>query len=87
MKLKYEKPLIAVEHYALSQAIATCTVKVGLNDDQCLAKDSDVPTELQDLAAEGFFGQDRCSFPSLGDEDDFNGVCYHTSAGSVLFVS
>ena len=29
MKIKYEKPLVAVEHYELSQAIASCIIKIG----------------------------------------------------------
>ena len=29
MRIKYEKPLVAVERYELSQAIAGCVIKIG----------------------------------------------------------
>lgn len=87
MKLKYEKPLIAVEQYALSQAIAACPTQVGYNDNNCIAKDEDVPPLMQELAAAGVFGEGRCvpGMESMG-MDDFDGVCYHTNT-SLLFCS
>lgn len=87
MKLKYEKPLIAVEHYALSQAIAACSIQVGYNDNICMANDEDVPPVMQDLAYAGVFGEGRCvpGMESLGC-DEYDGVCYHTSV-NLLFCS
>lgn len=85
MKLKYEKPLIAVEQYALSQAIAACPTQVGYNDNICMAKDEDVPGPMRDLAATGMFGEGRCveSTIDMGSDDN---VCYHTNV-SLLFCS
>ena len=85
MKLKYEKPLIAVEQYALSQAIAACPTQVGYNDNICMAKDEDVPELMRDLAATGMFGEGRCEEPTIGMDFDDN-VCYHTNV-SLLFCS
>lgn len=85
MKLKYEKPLIAVERYALSQAIASCPTKVGYNDNICMAKDEDVPELMRELAATGMFGEGRCVEPPY-DMDFEDNVCYHTSANP-LFCS
>ena len=79
-KLKYEKPLIAVEQYALSQAIASCPTQIGYNDYVCIATDDDVPPEMQSLAAVGAFGIGRCNddWASMG-LDEYEGVCYHKS--------
>ena len=85
MKLKYEKPLIAVEQYALSQAIASCGTKVGYNDNICMSNDSDVPEILQGFASEGYFGDGRCLIPMIGMDFDDN-VCYHTNI-NLLFCS
>lgn len=86
MKLKYEKPLIAVERYALSQAIASCPTKVGFGDNVCMAKDDDVPTLMQEMASYGYFGEGRCVMEATGYEDNYDGVCYHTNVG-LLFCS
>lgn len=86
MKLKYEKPLIAVEQYALSQAIASCPTQVGFNNNVCLASDEDVPVEIRDAAQYGLFGDGRCELPAIGMGDNFDGVCYHTNV-SLLFCS
>lgn len=86
MKLKYEKPLIAVERYALSQAIASCPTQVGFGDNVCIAKDDDVPPLMQEMASVGLFGQGRCEVEATGIEDDYDGVCYHTNVG-LLFCS
>lgn len=85
MKLKYEKPLIAVEQYALSQAIAACQTQVGYNDNICMANDEDVPLLMREMAAAGMFGEGRCveTTTDVGSDDK---VCYHTST-SLLFCS
>ena len=85
MKLKYEKPLIAVEQYALSQAIAACQTQVGYNDNICMANDEDVPLLMREMAATGMFGEGRCVEPPY-DMDFEDNVCYHTSANP-LFCS
>jgi hypothetical protein len=85
MKLKYEKPLIAVEQYALSQAIAACQTQVGYNDNICMANDEDVPLLMREMAAIGMFGEGRCVEPPY-DMDFEDNVCYHTSANP-LFCS
>ena len=88
MKLKYEKPMVVVEQYALSQAIAACPTQVGYNDNLCIANDEDVPPLMRELASWGVFGEGRCvpGMESTGNDDNFDGVCYHTNT-SLLFCS
>ena len=85
MKLKYEKPLIAVEQYSLSQAIAACPTQIGYNDNFCIAEDEDATEYMRNMAAAGYFTEGRCITPGVEmDADD--GVCYHTNSG-LLFCS
>ena len=50
MKKVYESPEIAVEYFELTQAIATCTLKIGLYDKACIVNDSDATNEMKNLA-------------------------------------
>lgn len=50
MKLKYQKPAVAVEHFELSQSIAACTIKIGFADNKCVRNDPDVPAEMRSIA-------------------------------------
>lgn len=84
MKKKYEKPLIAVENYVLSQAIASCSTRIGFNSSACVFDDEDAPDGFRNLAGIGCFAADgECDFqPNIGDEHD--GICYHTSANAMF---
>lgn len=84
MKKKYEKPLIAVENYVLSQAIASCSTRIGFNSSACVFDDVDVPAGFRNLAGIGYFTADgECDFePNIGDEHD--SICYHTSANAMF---
>lgn len=86
MKLKYEKPLIAVEKYALSQAIASCPTQVGYNNHECIAADEDVPPAMRDFASMGVFGEGRCipGMEAFGGDDIYDGVCYHTNTNALF---
>lgn len=82
MKMKYEKPMAAVERYELSQAIASCITKIGPNgSNSCVRTDADTPPKMREWATHGWFVDDTClptAIVPIGTE--FDGICYHTQA-------
>lgn len=86
MKIKYEKPLVAVERYELSQAIAACVLKIGPSGSQyCIMTDPQTPDDMRDvIIQEGLFATDCGASASEGMT--FDGICYHTNANAT-FVS
>lgn len=84
MKKKYEKPLIAVENYVLSQAIASCSTRIGFNSSACVFDDVDAPAGFRNLAGIGYFTADgKCtSQPNITDV--YDNICYHTSANAMF---
>ena len=85
MKIKYEKPMVAVERYELSQAIASCVIKIGPAGTQyCVQTDLLTPEKMRDMANNGYFASDCPTKASPGQT--FDGVCYHTQA-SATFIS
>lgn len=83
MKKQYEKPMIAVEYYQLTQSIASCSTKIGFLDSECVLKDPDAVPQMKDLAGIGFFVDGHCDiFPEGTDGAD--GICYHTSANAAF---
>lgn len=84
MKRSYVKPMIAVEHYALSQTIASCVTKIGFLDSECVQKDPDASDKMKDLAWSGFFTeQGSCGMYAVG-MDDYDSICYHTNANAAF---
>lgn len=83
MKLKYEKPMVAVDRYELSQSIAGCAVKVGASDSGCFLRDSDVPNKMKSFAYYGWFADGNCRMRVIAG-NDYDGFCYHTAANSYL---
>lgn len=82
MKKTYEKPLIAVENYMLSQTIATCDVRIGFDNSACVIDDQDAPNDFRNLAYTGVF-TDKCDLePNIGDK--YDNICYHTSAAAMF---
>lgn len=84
MKLIYEKPMMAVERYELTQSIATCVTKIGLLNSECVIKDPDAPGPMKDYAEYyGYFISGACdlSGEALGE---YNGICYHTTANAAF---
>lgn len=88
MKMKYEKPLVAVERYELSQSIASCAIKVGPNGSNgCIKDNGQGLGGMWSMAYAGYFASvtGGCDWvASIGQ--DFSGVCYHTQANAA-FVS
>ena len=86
MKKKYEKPLIAVENYVLTQTIADCGVKIGFADSDCVIDDNDAPRGFRDLANIGYFTASGCDYEPPSNPDGYDKICYHTQA-AMLFTS
>lgn len=89
MKQVYEKPMVAIESFALSQSISACSgTKIGLNSSQCVMNDSDSTYWMKVYAAQGWFlsTPDDCTKSAKGMSFE-DGVCYHTSSASVTFAS
>ena len=86
MKKKYLKPLVAVEHYELSQAIAGCLIKIGPNgSNTCIRTDADTPAAMRSAANNGYFADSTClpMFVVLPGEQ-YDGICYHTQASAAF---
>lgn len=83
MKLRYEKPAIAVEHYELSMAISGCATKIGLVNSACVYNDPDAPSEMRSLAVLQWFTSDNCINVSQGGQSS-DGICYHTNANATF---
>ncbi len=82
MKSTYEKPLLAVEYFAMTQSVASCDTKIGSTDTACIVADGDATSQMKDLALGGFFIE-NCSISASGaDEND--GICYHTNANAAF---
>ena len=85
MKMKYEKPLVAVDRFALSQAIAGCTIKVSSTGSVCFLEDPDVPIITKSYAANGWFTDvgNGCIIKTIAGTT-YDGICYHTQANGAL---
>jgi hypothetical protein len=92
MRMKYEKPMVAVDRYALSQAIAGCSIKVGLSDRGCFLTHDDVTPQMKGYAYYGWFvdttGTNPCSIHVEAGHtyttDSGDGFCYHTNVNGAL---
>lgn len=88
MKLRYEKPAMAIEHYELTQAIAGCALKIGFNTGLCVLQDADTQGlyGMLNLAASGLFTVEGCNgnCPSDRTGEDEDGICYHTLANAAF---
>ena len=92
LKTKYEKPMVVVDRYALSQAIAGCSIKVGLADRGCFLTDGDVTQQMKSYAYYGWFvdttGSNPCTIRVEAGHtystDGGDGFCYHTNANGAL---
>lgn len=79
---------MAIERYELTQAIASCALKIGFNDRLCVLKDADAQGlyGMLNLAASGFFTAEGCfgNCPSDRTGEDEDGICYHTLANAAF---
>ena len=83
MKKHYERPVLMVERFELTQRLSNCAVMIGLNDRACVMQDEDSNIIMKNLAAMGYFAGEFCiSSPEGMDFDD--GMCYHISINTVF---
>lgn len=84
MKKEYVTPEIAIEHYEVTQAIASCVTKIGLLSSDCVKNDPDATTGMKDLAWSGFFTDEgNCESYAIG-MDGYDSICYHTNASAAF---
>lgn len=78
MKKPYEKPMIAIEYYSLTQSISSCSgIKINFINADCVLKDPDSTNEMKNWAYRFGFLSDACRIDMSGYKSDT--VCYHTS--------
>lgn len=83
MKMKYQKPMVAVDRYELSQSIAGCGIKVSNTGAVCFLVDPDVPNAMKSFAYYGWFADYSCTYRVI-EGNNYDGYCYHTQANSAL---
>ena len=84
MKIQYQKPLVAVEYFQLSQSIAACITKIGFLNAECIIKDENAPFRMKDMADIGYFLDiHNCDF-AAEEMDLGDGICVHTSANATF---
>ena len=86
MKMEYKKPMVAVEHYKLSQSIAACSIQINALDNMCVVRDKDSPPEMRSMALlyPEYFSTDCASNTAYIQGSD--SICYHTQV-SACFTS
>lgn len=83
MKMKYEKPIVAVDRYELSQSIAGCSISVGATSRMCFLKTPGIPNAMKSFAYHGWFADSSCTYRVVAGTE-YDGFCYHTQANSAL---
>lgn len=86
MKIKYEKPMAAIEFYKLSQSIAACDIKINYLDNMCVVMDDDCPEEMRSYALDypNYFST-MCDTVCT-NSPEYDSLCYHTQVNA-SFVS
>lgn len=92
MKRRYEKPMMAVEHYALTQTIAACSgIKITSSDSNRMPTQADILADPHVTSAMqnwirrgGFLGLDLGCRVSIIGQTDSDGVCYHTNINAAF---
>ena len=82
MKMKYAKPMVLVDRYELSQAIASCLVNVQFTNSSCFLNTPGIPAQMKELAATGWF-IDGCVIMTE-EGTTFDGICIHTAANGAV---
>lgn len=84
MKMKYEKPMVAVDRYELSQAIAGCVINVNSTGSVCFLTTEGIPPQMKEFAASGWFVDPVGCITQTAEGTTFDGICIHTSANGAL---
>lgn len=67
----------------MTQSVASCDIKIGFSNEDCVLDDPDVPDEMKDLAAGGYFIGGICSTAGENMDPDDN-FCTHTQAATAF---
>ena len=84
MKKHYEKPLVAIEYFELTQTIASCNIKIGFLDSACVRNDPDATSEMKNLAMQFYFASGTCAKSYGPGANPNDGVCYHTNLNAAF---
>lgn len=92
MKRRYQKPMMAIERYALTQTIASCSgIKIAsstpgqMPTQQDILNDPDVTNAMRNwIRRGGFLGVDLGCRVSVIGQTDSDGVCYHTNINAAF---
>ena len=94
MKMKYEKPMVSVDQFKFSQAIAGCAINVGYTGSLCFLTSPESPPATQALASIGYFtDQGNCvatmdagvTFDDQGNpSNNYDGICIHTQVNGAI---
>ncbi len=78
MKKAYNKPIVLMESFGVTQMLSNCTLRIGFQDENCVLNDTDSTDDMKILAWNSYFNAGACAwYPQ--DQDFEEGVCYHTS--------
>lgn len=94
MKMKYEKPMVSVDQFKLSQAIAGCSINVAYTGSLCFLTSSEALEATKALASIGYFTeQGNCvatmdagvTFDKYGNpSNNYDGICIHTQVNGAI---
>jgi hypothetical protein len=85
MKKPYQKPMLAIEYFSLTQSISACVgIKINAVDPACVLNDPDSPNDMKNWARRnGFLSNvDACTIDMSGYRNDT--MCYHTSINAAF---
>lgn len=83
VKKQYEKPMMAVELYALTQSIAACSFKIGYLASECVINDADATDDMVSLAKDHYFADtSNCMYAVQRETTYEDGICYHLNANA-----
>ena len=82
MKKPYQKPMFAVEHYALTQTVSSCAgIKINHTNALCVLEDPDSTNTMINWAHHQGFISD-CTKDLSGNR--YDSICYHTSINAAF---
>lgn len=86
-KKPYIKPEVFVENFLISESIANCDTMVTAADRMCLPADIVDGSDPDDIMGNVFITDWNGCDMKATEGEDYNGYCYHTLDGSVIFTS
>ncbi|MBR5126534.1 MAG: hypothetical protein IKU68_07350 [Oscillospiraceae bacterium] len=84
MRMPYEKPMMAIERYELTQTIASCATKIGFLDSDCVKNDPEATDQMKSFAWDGFFTEPGGCIEFAEGMDGFDSICYHTNVNAAF---